>query len=58
MLYEDDFLIVVNKESGVLCVPSEVGIPSLAQTVFERCRDSEGGKKLQVKTMDQMVVHR
>lgn len=54
--YEDEHLIVVNKPPRVLCVPSEKGIPSLSQTVFERCHRRNAD--LQVKTMDQMVVHR
>ena len=47
-------MIVVDKPSGILCVPSEEGIPSLAQTVFERCR----ARQDIYVTMDQMVVHR
>lgn len=52
---------MVDKPSGILCVPSEEGIPSLAQVVFERCRSTESSRNSDepmVKTMDQMVVHR
>lgn len=56
VVHEDDHLIIVNKPAGVLCVPSEDGVPSLARAVFERCQSSESGIGL-VK-FDQMVVHR
>ena len=55
IVYEDNHLIVVDKPPGILCVPSEEGIPSLAQTVYEKCRKE---KSLKVNSMDQMVVHR
>ena len=55
MVYEDDHIIVVDKPSGILCVPSEVGISSLAQTVFERCSNKNENH---VTSMDFMVVHR
>lgn len=45
----------MDKPSGTLCVPLEEGIPSLAQTVFEKC-SSDGS--LGLARMDQMVVHR
>lgn len=51
VLYEDNDLVVVNKPSGVLSVPSEQGIPSLAQTVFETVDHS-------LSSYDRMVVHR
>lgn len=44
----------MDKPAGILCVPSNEGIPSLAQAVFEKCRN----QGVQVKAMDQMVVHR
>ena len=55
VVYEDEHLIVVDKPSGTLCVPSEPGVPSLAQTVFEKC-SADGS--LGLARMDQMVVHR
>lgn len=51
IIYEDEHIVCVNKPSGVLCVPSEEGIPTLAQTVFETVPN-------QVTSLDQMVVHR
>ena len=55
IIHEDEHIIVVDKPHGTLCVPSEEGIPSLAQTVFEKC-SSDGS--LGLARMDQMVVHR
>lgn len=43
--------MVVDKPSGVLCVPSEQNCPSLAQTVFETV-------KHKLTSYDRMVVHR
>jgi tRNA pseudouridine32 synthase/23S rRNA pseudouridine746 synthase len=62
IVFEDDHIIVVDKPSGVLCVPSQGGVPSLAQTVFDYCQSkgaaaAEGDTELVTK-MDQMVVHR
>jgi tRNA pseudouridine32 synthase/23S rRNA pseudouridine746 synthase len=51
VVFEDDHLVVVDKPSGVLCVPSEQGIPSLAQTVFETVEHD-------LSSYDRMVVHR
>lgn len=51
IVWEDDYLVVVNKPSGALSVASEEGIPSLAQTVFE-------GVKNNFSSHDRMVVHR
>ena len=48
---EDEFLVVVDKPSGVLSVASEQGIPSLAQTVFEAANSN-------FSSYDRMVVHR
>jgi tRNA pseudouridine32 synthase/23S rRNA pseudouridine746 synthase len=64
IVFEDDHLIVVDKPSGVLCVPSQEGVPSLAQTVFDYCQSkgspatADGGVGGGVTKMDQMVVHR
>lgn len=55
IVHEDEHIIVVDKPSGTLCVPSEEGIPSLSQTVFERCA---AAGTLGLARMDQMVVHR
>jgi tRNA pseudouridine32 synthase/23S rRNA pseudouridine746 synthase len=51
VVYEDDHIVVVDKPSGVLCVPSAQAIPSLAQTVFETVEHS-------LSSYDRMVVHR
>jgi tRNA pseudouridine32 synthase/23S rRNA pseudouridine746 synthase len=48
---EDKHIVVVDKPSGVLSVPSEKGISSLAQTVFETVDHS-------FSSYDRMVVHR
>ena len=73
IVFQDDFLIVVDKPAGVLCVPSETGVNSIAQTVFEYCQQQHQKKidKLQsssdddddddddrVTSLNQMVVHR
>ena len=50
-MYEDNDLVVVDKPSGVLCVPSEESIPSLAETVFKTIKHS-------LSSYDRMVVHR
>ena len=55
VIHEDEHIIVVDKPHGTLCVPSEDGIPSLAQSVFEKC-SADGS--LGLARMDQMVVHR
>ena len=41
----------VDKPSGVLCVPSEEGIPTLAQAVFQHVKHTQS-------TLDKMVVYR
>jgi tRNA pseudouridine32 synthase/23S rRNA pseudouridine746 synthase len=51
VVFEDKHLVLVDKPSGVLCVPSEQGIPSLAQTVFETVEHN-------LSSYDRMVVHR
>ena len=51
VVYEDDHLVCVNKPAGVLCVPSEEGIPTLAQTVFENVSNEQ-------TSLDKIVVHR
>lgn len=51
IVYEDEHLVCVNKPPGVLCVPSEEGIPTLAQTVFETVSNEQ-------TSLDHMVVHR
>ena len=63
MVHEDEHIIVVDKPAGVLCVPSEDGVPSLAQTVFEYCRQKSSSNNrsttdLMATKSDQMVVHR
>mmetsp|Transcript_33450 Transcript_33450/g.78888 ORF Transcript_33450/g.78888 Transcript_33450/m.78888 type:complete len:388 (-) Transcript_33450:949-2112(-) len=51
IIYEDEHIVCVDKPAGVLCVPSEEGIPTLAQTVFETVPNNQG-------SLDRMVVHR
>ena len=34
-MYEDNDIIVVDKPAGILCLPSEYGVPSIVETVFE-----------------------
>ena len=51
IVYEDNHLVCVNKPAGVLCVPSEEGIPTLAQAVFENVPNQQ-------TSLDKMVVHR
>lgn len=51
IIYEDEHIVCVDKPSGVLCVPSEEGIPTLAQTVFETVPNRQS-------SLDRMVVHR
>jgi tRNA pseudouridine32 synthase/23S rRNA pseudouridine746 synthase len=51
IVHEDEHIIVVDKPSGVLTVPSDKNVPSLAQAVFDHCQPTE-------VTLDQMVVHR
>ena len=51
VVFEDDYIVCVDKPSGVLCVPSEEGIPTLAQAVFEHINHTQS-------TLDKMVVHR
>lgn len=51
IVYEDEHIVCVNKPAGVLCVPSEEGIPTLAQTVFETVPNQQ-------TSLDRMVVHR
>ena len=51
-LYSDPYMIVVNKPSGVLCVPGLNNHPSVAQWVYDTYGPCEGDK------VDQMIVHR
>jgi len=51
IVYEDEHIVCVNKPAGVLCVPSEEGIPTLAQAVFETVPNQQ-------TSLDRMVVHR
>lgn len=41
IVYEDDHAVLVDKPSGILTVPSEAGVPSLAQVVFERFAEQQ-----------------
>jgi tRNA pseudouridine32 synthase / 23S rRNA pseudouridine746 synthase len=62
IVYEDDDLIVVDKPAGILCLPSEEGVPSIAETVYNYVQQptSQGDHNEHATTleMDQMVVHR
>lgn len=58
MVHEDEHIIVVDKPAGVLCVPNEEGVPSLAQTVFEYCQKKNNAGSTDLAKSDQMVVHR
>ena len=51
ILWEDEFLVVVDKPAGVLSVASEEGVPCLAQTVFECINNN-------FVSYDRMVIHR
>lgn len=51
IVFEDEYIVCVDKPSGVLCVPSEEGIPTLAQAVFQYVNHTQS-------TLDKMVVHR
>lgn len=51
VVYEDDHIIVVNKPSGVLCVPGKDGYANLAEAVCENFGCEMGSP-------DKMVVHR
>lgn len=57
VVYVDDHIVVVNKPSGIRCVPGPRRQPSILDTVY----DIFGCAKTTSKTtteMDQMVVHR
>lgn len=60
IVLEDEHIIVVDKPSGVLSVPSEPEAPSLAQVVFERCCQNQPLPLTDdfITSMGQMVVHR
>lgn len=51
IVHEDEHIIVVDKPTGVLCVPNKDGGASLSQAVFD-AYGSESGRA------DKMVVHR
>jgi len=51
VVFEDEHIVVVDKPTGVLCVPNKDGNPSLSQAVFDKY-GSESGRA------DKMVVHR
>lgn len=60
IVYEDDDIIVVDKPAGILCLPSEEGVPSIAETVYNYVQQQKSAKEDDDNTleMDQMVVHR
>ncbi|KAG7374643.1 pseudouridine synthase [Nitzschia inconspicua] len=51
IIFEDDHIVCVDKPSGVLCVPSEEGIPTMAKAVFDYVSHKQS-------SLDKMVVHR
>lgn len=51
VVFEDEHIIVVDKPSGVLCVPTKEVSASLSQAVFDAYGCESGN-------MDSMVVHR
>lgn len=51
IVFEDEHIVCVDKPPGLLCVPSEEGIPTLAQAVFETVPNKQS-------SLDKMVVHR
>lgn len=51
VVFEDDHIVVVDKPSGVLCVPGKDGFPNLAEAVCENFSCEMG-------SADKMVVHR
>jgi tRNA pseudouridine32 synthase / 23S rRNA pseudouridine746 synthase len=59
IVHEDADIIVVDKPAGILCLPSEEGVPSIAETVYnyvqQKSKDDHPATTL---AMDQMVVHR
>jgi tRNA pseudouridine32 synthase / 23S rRNA pseudouridine746 synthase len=71
IVFEDDHIILIDKPPGILTVPSEDGVPSLARVVFDRFEQSmrtsagsvgdvsDNDEIIEpVSQMDQMVVHR
>merc|ERR1712032_1762887 len=50
VVYEDDYMLIVNKPSGTLSVSNE--FPSLAKAVFDAYGDAD------TLPLDKMVVHR
>lgn len=42
ILYEDDFLLIVNKPEGILSVPGKHGLPSVWQFASEHCPGADG----------------
>ena len=63
IVYEDTHLIVVNKPAGVLSVPSEPGVPSLVESVFQYLSQQQipianSTDYQPVTKMNQMAVHR
>ena len=59
VIYEDDFLIVVNKPAGMLAVPGRVAAPNLLEWLRERYGDSvETCHRLDMDTSGLMVFAR
>lgn len=58
VVYEDGHIIVIDKPSGVLTVPTAEGFPSLVEAVYDKCQSSTKNETANTISMDQMVVHR
>ncbi len=41
IIYEDQDIIVVDKPAGILCLPSEEGVPSIVETVFAHIQQQQ-----------------
>lgn len=57
VLFQDDHLVVVNKPSGVLCVPGINQNPSLATVVYQEYI-ANNNNNTTIESLDGMVVHR
>jgi 23S rRNA-/tRNA-specific pseudouridylate synthase len=55
-MYEDDDIIVVDKPAGILCLPSEDGVPSIAETVFEYIQQNSSGTVVSNGTQRMMTT--
>jgi len=56
VMYVDEYMIAVNKPSGVLCVPGVNNKPSMVQLVYDEYGPT--GDDKDIMTVDKMIVHR